>query len=420
MISNQSNIVSVCQGLLLLLVLIGVPIDVHSQADRKVEDVLEKYDILNPKLVRTYETSRDTIRAHKIAMETIWKSISELRNEINRQSVLRGSANMGFFADHSDLQNDQRLQLAFSIQRGSYPGEFELASDLILDYKQGKLSEKVSTVSLSYDYNLKYWLESFVFVQRFSDTYLSIDQRYEVGAGIIFGNWLKKADLRKESEIKLKSEHYPTDTASVKATSWYRIYEKRMKPTYKQDFLAGIASDFSSIESTIEDAVNSQYKQNSWIRPALLLGVLAEIEQPAILSADSCLHNGEWIKFDTTRISKPFDSRTVWRIYMRPTLELRPTKDWRIRVNPYWKVRLPLLNKNLSGSEVEDYRWDIYVTNTVKIPLKGLQRNKSIDIGMTYRFHYDKNPHGFETPEGYVVYARKRHHLVRFSFGITF
>ncbi|HEX9901858.1 MAG TPA: hypothetical protein VGB72_03240 [Acidobacteriota bacterium] len=77
-----------------------------------------------------------------------------------------------------------RLNLNSSISKGFYPNEVTFITDSNFQLEDGAIKENVTKLLLNYEYFLLHWLEGYVFVERFSDSYLSIQQRYEVGTGV--------------------------------------------------------------------------------------------------------------------------------------------------------------------------------------------------------------------------------------------
>ena len=79
------------------------------------------------------------------------------------------------------------LNVSIKFTRGNYPNKLTIASDIGVRLNESNtFSETISNLFVSYDHYVRYWLEGFVFLDRFSNNFLSIDQRYEVGAGLVF------------------------------------------------------------------------------------------------------------------------------------------------------------------------------------------------------------------------------------------
>ena len=77
-----------------------------------------------------------------------------------------------------------KLNLTSSIGKGFFPYELTFVTDSIFQLEDGAIKENVTKLLLTYQYYFQKWLEGYAFVERFSDSYLSIQQRYEIGTGI--------------------------------------------------------------------------------------------------------------------------------------------------------------------------------------------------------------------------------------------
>ena len=77
-----------------------------------------------------------------------------------------------------------KLNLNSSISKGFFPNEFTFITDSSYQLEDGAVKENVTKLLLNYEYYFSKCLEGYVFVERFSDSYLSIQQRYEIGTGL--------------------------------------------------------------------------------------------------------------------------------------------------------------------------------------------------------------------------------------------
>jgi hypothetical protein len=77
-----------------------------------------------------------------------------------------------------------KLNLNSSISKGFFPNELTFITDSSFQLEDGAVKENVTKLLLNYEYYFSKCLEGYVFVERFSDSYLSIQQRYEIGTGL--------------------------------------------------------------------------------------------------------------------------------------------------------------------------------------------------------------------------------------------
>lgn len=77
-----------------------------------------------------------------------------------------------------------KLNLNSSVSKGFFPNELTFITDSSFQLEDGAVTENVTKLLLNYEYYVQPWIEGYVFVERFSDSYLSIQQRYEIGTGV--------------------------------------------------------------------------------------------------------------------------------------------------------------------------------------------------------------------------------------------
>jgi hypothetical protein len=102
-------------------------------------------------------------------------------------------ANLGLSADDAPLADDKqdgntvkmrKVNWLVDINSNSYPNEFRLLSSSIHQFQDSTMTENVMKLVINYDHYFTSGLEGFVFLERFSDSYMSIQQRYEIGTGL--------------------------------------------------------------------------------------------------------------------------------------------------------------------------------------------------------------------------------------------
>lgn len=102
--------------------------------------------------------------------------------EKERMSLTLGSALAG---DVVDGRLERSLvNVEARANRGVYPDELDFRFSSLVEVQDGGLKEYVSAMQLSYERYILPRLELFGFFERFSDTFLHLDQRYEVGLGL--------------------------------------------------------------------------------------------------------------------------------------------------------------------------------------------------------------------------------------------
>lgn len=106
------------------------------------------------------------------------------KQDKERMSLTLGSALAG---DVVDGRLERSLvNVEARANRGIYPDELDFRFSSLVEVQDGGLKEYVSAMQLSYERYILPCLELFGFFERFSDTFLHLDQRYEVGLGMKF------------------------------------------------------------------------------------------------------------------------------------------------------------------------------------------------------------------------------------------
>jgi hypothetical protein len=99
---------------------------------------------------------------------------------------------------NADPASNYKIDSTVTVTRGSYPQRFRLSTSVGVLLSGKKFQEDVSNLLFSYGHYTTSWAEVYGFAERISDSYLSIDQRWEVGGGT-FLSWklgLTKAAAR--------------------------------------------------------------------------------------------------------------------------------------------------------------------------------------------------------------------------------
>ena len=291
------------------------------------------------------------------------------------------------------------------------------------------MTENVSTISISYDHNMEYLIETFFFLDRFSDNFLSIDQRYEVGGGFIVGNWIGK--LKEYDAKKINTRDLPTSQDKIKSLGWFDHYcenYRRFNRLPDETLLKQVSRDMTRLNGIAQNVNRSFSKRFGIVRPALLFGLFAEIEKPGKLT-DSLYIADDMGVITLQPREHEMDADTRWRMEVRPTLEIRPEVKWRFKFKPYFKFPAPWEKWLVPYQDQEtlDYRIDIYSSMEVRVDKDDEHQNKAVVLKVIYRYHFDNQPPTYLVPgavaqngRGKYLTAQKRHHLFRLSLGVTF
>ncbi|HEX5626127.1 MAG TPA: hypothetical protein VFX48_08930, partial [Saprospiraceae bacterium] len=250
------------------------------------------------------------------------------------------------------------------------------------------------------------WLENYVIAKRYSDGYLGIDQRYEIGAGVIFSFY--GGSLTRKGQDNMD--------------------EINRKPTYKmmgQDLLRCLTScapihnvlqltesDIVTLSDTRSRYMVSNYKQYSRLRASLLLGVYYELEETTITG--TIPFNGK-----DTLITYGFASTNRLRAEIRPGFVWKPKDKYRLKFHPYIKFPLDRLNHVVTADGARDERLDYFVDLHASLDISV---DKNFSISLAYRYLYDHAPNRifFQQADGSQVLLVGEQRRSSFEVGLNF
>lgn len=348
-----------------------------------------------------------------IIVDSLLSNLKFYRDFEKNESVLNGKAKFGLLGNESSLNNISTINAGVEIDNGLYPYEFDLSANFQTNINNGKLVENISNVDISFDYhpltNNGLWLESFIFMSRFNNSFLGIDQRYETGGGLVF-NLFSKEDLT-DSGTNNEARLVNIPTCEINGKNLIVCYADRCTP---------INNEYKITESEIEelDKVRTKYrnhniKKYSKLRVALLLGVYYENEKAK--AENKINFNGV-----DTLFSIPFDATYKLRWEIRPTIVYKPSDIFTLKLYPYFK--LPLFNKLekvIYNDSVFDERYDAFFDIKASI---GASINKNLKFEIVYRYFKDMAPkrayivNDSNIPELVVGQTQNSFYNINFSF----
>jgi hypothetical protein len=321
-----------------------------------------------------------------------WNALSVLRKEEDRQRALKADISFGLTGDEAGERSLFKLNTGISLSRGEFPSEVNVVSKLGLQQRDGQLQEDVTSLLISYDYHTTRHVEYFAFAERFSDNFLSIQQRYEIGfgarAGFHFGSvpsWNRVADSFDTVRAGL---------ASVRAAVPKMPARGQVMPNLGPDESSGLPLATRRLEHALRD-------QSARVFLGLVASVFAELERaeievtsrPAVGSVDPVV---------TSKV--PVDATYRYRLTIRPAIRLRPSEEITIVIHPYYKLPLDGARRVTAadGTRRLDYRRDVMseMEWTIKQEQTGLE---SVGFLVTVNHFFDNVPP--TVPEAFVANA---------------
>ncbi len=244
-----------------------------------------------------------------------------------------------------------------------YPGELDLSTMFGINFTDNEIQENVSNIDISYDHmhtNIGdgLFLENYVYIKRTTDAYLGIDQRYEIGGGLIFNHWINR---------------YVDPKKGVFPICYGKKENKAMWNNLVQPRLSEAA--FESFQNDFSEGFNKFKKSNSKLRVAVLTGAYFELEQASVND------------------SIDIQATNKFRWVVRPTVDVKLNDGWRISLRPYFKMAMPWAWQETITSVdglSRSTRTDYTVEFLAKVSTQLLSQRIRIDL--IYNLFYDNSP----------------------------
>ncbi len=334
-----------------------------------------------------YDRAPPAAQCDTVKEKRFWTLIAD---ENALRAKLRGSAAVEFRGNEADDGEDDdnlyRLGTRVGISRGTYPSEFRFDAAVSIQLESGVFREDVTTFRMNYDYYVKNWLEVYGFAERFSNSFLDIDQRYEVGAGAFLGfNIGLTANGRGMRDTLL----IPVETVkTAEDSSRLSCYRKARGAQTLPESDSVALERLKTISNNARLPIGSRYKR---LRIGVALSALAELEQATIKTRqlpDTLM--GQPIDSDTGQVKLSLPGRQKFRLSIRPTVVYRPSDAFTINLFPYFKLPLsaPRKTKVPGGKDRLDYRMDLesWLEFTVSQAERAGAREVKLILRYTNRF----------------------------------
>ncbi|MEM6327381.1 MAG: hypothetical protein AAF791_09715 [Bacteroidota bacterium] len=325
--------------LVLALVALGINVTpAHAQSGRldqlgDIEAALADLSVLETETIgflRDAGTEAVEANCTDAHLAHIQNTVAAFEEILHEETRLRASASFSYRDNQASGRNTsdavdperQAVTTSATISRGRYPLEFDLQTSVALSRTEnGAINEDISSLFFSVDQNLQdNVLEGYAFLERSSDAFLSIDQRYETGAGVVLN--FQRGLTREGRALHQRIEHgrtlargeAPTDTRIwTEADTWASCLEAVRSAE-------AVAAARASLQQAATVATRSVTEASSALRVALLVGLQGEIEVASIDAFEQ--------------------SDRGFRLVLRPTVAVRPIDGITARADWYVNVAL--------------------------------------------------------------------------------
>lgn len=391
-------------NLLLITLFIGMGI-LEGQSDLvKLQDKL---------IGLTPDTTYRKLNADQIkSINQFWTIFKDIRNQEISLDRLKGRAAFGFIGNSAEDANIFRINGGITLKKGSFPQDFEFSTLLNITVDNGVMEENLSNLRISYDRFIKskhpFLAEAYSFINRRSDAYLSVDQRYEIGGGIIVAHWRKKLF----PGSKAKYDKYSQEQISFKSLD-NQVVVCDVKNCVPIEAHGISEADFGVLNNSQERIMNTIIKNNSPLRLGLMLGVFFEVEN--VSHSDSLMTQSGMQFFQHN-----FLSTSKFRWELRPTIDFRVSDAARFRIRPYIKGPMPWeLEANVNGEMELDYRLEVPINFDVSL-------SDQFSLSVRYIYFYDNAPSSFrvnaldQDKNPLYLTANQGHHFYSFNVSYSF
>ncbi|MBC8753435.1 hypothetical protein H2O64_02050 [Kordia sp. YSTF-M3] len=318
----------------------------------------------------TDNTTLDMIEDFNSYLKTIGKI-----GEINS---LSGSINFGIIGNESDNADQYTIQSGMNFNSGLFPLNVEASMNIQTQIQNGEFNEVVSNIDLSVDYlseNTTH--EGYAFVIRSRNTFLGVNQRYEIGGGYVanlFKSTMKEGQALINSIKKWEGNYSKNTLDNID-------YYTHLKKTFGAD-------DIEKLFTETEKHKNTVKVKYSRYRFAFLIGFNTEVEQTK--------ENLELYANDST-FTNNFKGTTIFRLVLAPKFELRGEKfKWSNTL--FGKIRVAgddesSIDNTSLITDPNDFResklTDFWIQFQSKFEFK---LSKSLSLLATINYIYDNAP----------------------------
>lgn len=344
-------------------------------------------------------------------VKAFFKAVRDVRNDWLAQQRITGKTSLAANGDFQPRNDFFKMNGSFELTRGTFPSQFRVKAGVGVTLQNGALQENISDLSISYDYHprayrasdtvyctaegeiTKAYLarENYAYMSRFTDNFMRIDQRYEIGFGTLFAHW--------SSVLTRKGKDWETNHKTVKdcdcnGNGAAAACLKKLAGATGNAPLSDAA--IKALREASSRSLITARKKYATVRYGMLLGLMGEMERTAAFT-DSL-----WTDTMLTAFTAPSTSLMRFRYVVRPFIDLRPTDRFELSLRPYfvlpapwdWLSSVPYKDRNGQEflDERVDWRADVRLRAAVTLTNMDDQSNTEVTVGVNYRMWYDNAP----------------------------
>jgi len=322
----------------------------------------------------------------------------------------------GFSGDRAGEQSLYKLNVEAAVNKGVYPRTVRFRAGTSVQHKNNVAQDNVTTLVMNFDYYFAPWLETYAFIERFSDTYLSIKERYEVGGGIKLE--LNLLDTPVGERTRQDREAMAADGAS--SLQEFAAYLDRAEQEGDGQVDArGLRPLLAAYRTERRNILAGLRQKESMLSLGLALSFFSEMEQAEINSTILSQGVSESARF-------ALNAEQRFRVVVRPNVTFRPLDTLSFKGHIYLKYPL---GSPLRSEGRLDYRTDSLLSAELKLPTDP-EWGKKVSLVLEYQRHYENLPP--RIPQSTIdatlaagqtispVEAERAHDLYVFKVNVTF
>ena len=326
-------------------------------------------------------TPLDQFRAalEPVKKERAWgDSLLGLLNDVAAARRLTGTLEFGYSSQKAGARNLRDIAATANLERGTYPRRVNFNSGAAVQFRDDVLQEEVRGLLLAYEYHFHPNVETYGFVERFTNSYMGIDQRYELGAGLKY--------------------EWETGGLLPRATNWSAALRRIQRdPDEAKWVREAIAKKYPADAGRILDAVRTDpylkpliRKRHARVSLGFAVSAFNEIEDPFVESfVDSLAADTSNIRASSaSAIKVALASQEHFRVALRPSVTLRFTDELSTTAMVYFK--LPA-EEPFEIDDHFDYRVESLLRATLKLA-ESADGDETVSITWETRDHFDNTP----------------------------
>jgi hypothetical protein len=295
--------------------------------------------------------------------------------------------------------NSGAVDVQADVNRSSYPHELRFRASSKFLFSPTVVQNELTSTLLNYDHHLSEHLEVYGFIERFSDSFMSIKQRYESGVGFkLEFDTRPRAERRRDASEDLIASRTLEEYPDLERYFEECIKSSTLIPDDKDAILEG-ARILSTEHRYVTIARLKKQSPFSW---GIAFSLLSEVEQAEI--------NTDTVDPETQKtINVILNPSQFFRLTVRPSFTWRFSKAASLNSQLYWKGSLRKAGVFFTDSRL-DLRSEMKF-NVAKDFIWGGPASVSID----YQFHYDWMPPAI--PEDQVRNYSDRDIILKYTSG---